>query len=88
MAMGGVALVAEQADRRTGTHDRKEFVERLLRAGGLQMFIVDAPERIEVARAGGLPPFRWRSESAQVQVFDVVFVERCRELAFGETRPA
>jgi hypothetical protein len=67
MAMGGVALVAEQADRRTGTHDRKELVERLLGAGGLQVFIVDAPERIEVTRAGGLPSVRGRSERAQVQ---------------------
>ena len=74
MALTIIALVAQQADCRTGTRNRKKLVERLLRSGGLQMFIVDAPERIEVACAGGLPPFRGRSERAQVQVSDVVVV--------------
>src|SRR5512139_1537696 len=55
VAMGGVALVAQETDAATGTRQRHELVEFLLRRRRLQMLFVDAEQVVELAGARGEP---------------------------------
>ena len=83
-----IALVAQQTDALARFDQRQQFAERVLRLRRLDVLVVDAPERVEVAGTRRLPAFRRRAELLQMQIGDAGFVERSGELALGKARPA
>jgi hypothetical protein len=87
MATKKVPLVAQEADRLPRACDRSKLVEFRLRAGRLQMRLVDAKEVVEPAIARGLSAFARRAELAQMQIGDALLVERPgrREAATART---
>ncbi len=83
-----IAAVAQQRDALARLDQRQQFIERVLRLARLDVLVVDAPERGEVAGTRGGAACRRRSQFLQMDVGNAGVIERRRELALGETRPA
>ena len=93
VAMGRVALVAQQAERPARSCERSfgercEFIELVLRLGRREMALEDAQHCIRVSTARGEPAFFRSAELLQMHIADTVLIEPSRELAFRKPRPA
>src|SRR6185503_3215050 len=88
VAVGGITLVAKNADPAAGSHQRGELVELLVRCRGRQMGLVDAEQVGEPAAARGGAAVARSAEAAQMQIADAALVEPGRELALGDAGTA
>ena len=88
MAMVGVALEAEQAQRSAGLDQAGQLVHLGRRRLGRQVRLEDPAHVGVAAAAGGEAAVRWRAEAAQMEVVDPDRGDAGRELALGEAGPA
>ena len=93
VAMGGIALVAQQAERparsRAGSFgERCQFIKLVLRLRRREMALEDAQHPICISAARCEPAFFRGTELLQMHIGDALFVEPGSKLAFREPRPA
>src|SRR3954463_10990066 len=87
VAMGVVALIAENAHRTRLLHQRRQLVELLLGLRRLQMRRIDLVQQTEFAAARGLATTLRCSEALQMQIGNAALIEAGCELILGEPRP-
>src|ERR1700733_11916828 len=93
MAVGGIALVAQQAECLTRSccrvlGERGQFVKLVFRLRRGEVPLEDAQHRIGLAAARREAALLRRSELLQMQIADAVRGETGGELAFGEPGPS
>ena len=82
VAMGMVALIAEDAHRTRLVHQRRQLVEFLLRLRRLQMRRIDLVQQTELAAARRLPAALRRPEAFQMQVGNAALIEAGEDVRF------
>ena len=92
VAMGGVAFVAQEAQRSLrsryrGFRERRQLIEFVLRLRCLQMALENAQHLISVTAARCESPLFRRAELLQVQIADAALIKARGKLAFRKSRP-
>src|SRR6266436_6410900 len=92
VAMGGVAFVAQQAQRparsrRQAFRKRSQLIEFVLRLRRLQMALENAQHLVSTTAARGEPSLFRRAELLQMQIAYAALIEAGGKLAFREPRP-
>jgi len=92
MAMGRVALVAEQAKRPAGSRQRRfgkrgQLIKFVLRVRRREMALENAQHLIGVTAARCQPPFFRGAQLLQMHIADAVLIEPGGELAFRKPGP-
>ena len=80
VAMGGVAPIAEQAERparsrERGFRERGQFIELALRLWRREMALENAPHRVRMPAARHEPPLLRHAELLQMHIADAVLIE-------------
>jgi len=92
VAMGRVALVAQEAQRPACSRDegfrkRGQLIEFVLRLRGFQMALKNAQHLVSMTAARCEPPLFRSAELLQMHIADAALIKSGGELAFREPRP-
>ena len=92
VAMGGVALVAQEAQRPPRSRDRgfrkrSQLIEFMLGLRGFQMALENAQHLVSMTAARCEPPLFRSAELLQMHIADAALIKSGGELAFREPRP-